>query len=93
MRNNRVLEQQNIVILSEPIMLSQAEVSHALKTLDSVGLMNLENKKINKIAIGEIKNDEYREAMFGFLGYDDKETKEKNACASRSSTPHHGRLK
>lgn len=68
MRSNRVLKQQDIVILAklvtdtnwqtqkviaESIMLSQAEVSHALKTLDSVGLINLENKKINKIAIGE----------------------------------------
>lgn len=68
MRKNRVLKQQDIIILgklatdsewptqkeiADSIGLSQAEVSHALKTLDSIGLINLEQKKLNKIAIAE----------------------------------------
>ena len=68
MRKNRVLKQQDIIILgklvtdnewptqkeiADSVILSQAEVSHALKTLDSVGLINLEQKKLNKISIAE----------------------------------------
>ena len=68
MRKNRVLKQQDIIILgklvtdngwptqkeiADSVILSQAEVSHALKTLDSVGLINLEQIKLNKIAIAE----------------------------------------
>ena len=48
--DNEWLTQKEI---ADSIMLSQAEVSHALKTLDSVGLINLEQKKLNKIAIAE----------------------------------------
>jgi DNA-binding Lrp family transcriptional regulator len=68
MRSNRVLKQQDIIILgklitdkqwptqkeiAESIMLSQAEISHALKTLDGVGLINLGMKKVNKLAVAE----------------------------------------
>jgi DNA-binding Lrp family transcriptional regulator len=68
MRKNRVLKQQDIIILgilitgkdwpsqreiADSISLSQAEVSHAFKTLESVGLINLEKKTLNKLAIAE----------------------------------------
>lgn len=67
-RTNRVLKPQDIVILgnlitneqwppqkviADSLMLSQAEVSHALKTLEQVGLINIKMKKINKLAVTE----------------------------------------
>ena len=39
--------------IADSIMISQAEISHALKTLDNVGLINLEMKKVNKLAVAE----------------------------------------
>ena len=68
MRQNRVIKPQDIVILgkliseklwpsqkeiADSLNLSQAEISHALNTLDHIGLINLSNKKINKLAITE----------------------------------------
>jgi hypothetical protein len=68
MRHNRVIKPQDIVILGKllsekvwpsqteigiSLKLSQAEVSHALKTLGYVGLINLPTKKINKLAVIE----------------------------------------
>lgn len=68
MRQNRVIKPQDVVILGklisakvwpsqkeigDSLKLSQAEVSHALKTLGHVGLINLTTKKINKLAITE----------------------------------------
>jgi biotin operon repressor len=68
MRQNRVIKPQDIVILgkliseklwpsqkeiAESLNLSQAEISHALKTLDQIGLINLSTKKINKLAVTE----------------------------------------
>lgn len=67
-RKNRGLKPQDIVILgklitdsqwpaqkdiSESLKVSQSEVSHALKTLEQVGLINLKLKKINKLAVNE----------------------------------------
>ena len=68
MRQNRVIKPQDVVILGrlisekvwpsqkeigDSLKLSQAEISHALKTLDQVGLINLTTKKINKLAVTE----------------------------------------
>jgi hypothetical protein len=68
MRQNRVIKPQDVVILGklisekawpsqkeigDSLKLSQAEISHALKTLDQIGLINLTTKKINKLAVTE----------------------------------------
>ena len=68
MRQNRVIKPQDIVILGklisekvwpsqkeigDSLKLSQAEISHALKTMDQIGLINLTTKKINKLAVME----------------------------------------
>lgn len=68
MRKGRALKPQDIVILGKLVtdevwptqneiggmlQLSQAEVSHALKTLEQVGLINIKMKKTNKLAISE----------------------------------------
>lgn len=67
-RINRGLKPQDIVILgklitdeewptqkemSASLFVSQSEVSHALKTLEQVGLINLKQKTINKLAVTE----------------------------------------
>lgn len=68
MRQNRQIKPQDVVILGKLISdkdcrsqkeiadslgLSQAEISHALKTLAHVGLINLATKKVNKLAVTE----------------------------------------
>lgn len=68
MRKNRLIKSHDIVILgklitddqwptqqeiAEAFQFSQAEVSHALQTLEQVGLINVKNKKTNKLAINE----------------------------------------
>ena len=68
MRQNRQIKPQDVVILGklisekvwpsqkeigESLKISQAEISHALKTLDHVGLINLTTKTINKLAVTE----------------------------------------
>lgn len=68
MRQNRVIKPQDVVILGklisekvwpsqkdigDSLKLSQAEISHALKTLDQIGLISLTTKKINKLAVTE----------------------------------------
>ena len=68
MRQNRQIKPQDVVILgklisdedchsqkeiADSISLSQAEISHALKTLAHIGLINLTIKKINKLAVTE----------------------------------------
>jgi len=68
MRKNRSLKAQDLVILgklitdpkwpvqkdiSDSLMVSQSEVSHALKTLEHVGLIDLKAKKVNKLHVIE----------------------------------------
>lgn len=68
MRKSRLLKSQDIIILgklttdeqwptqkdiAETLQLSQAEISHALQTLEQVGLINIKNKKVNKLAVSE----------------------------------------
>jgi DNA-binding Lrp family transcriptional regulator len=68
MRNNRVLKPQDIVVLAKLVTdevwptqkdianaleLSQSEISHSLKTLELVGLINIFQKRINKLAVQE----------------------------------------
>ncbi len=68
MRKNRVLKPQDIVVLGKLVTdeawptqkdiassleLSQSEISHSLKTLEQVGLVNLNQKKVNKLAAME----------------------------------------
>lgn len=68
MRNNRVLKPQDIVVLGKLITdeawptqkeianaleLSQSEISHSLKTLEQVSLINVTQKRINKLAVLE----------------------------------------
>lgn len=68
MRTNRVLKPQDIVVLGKLITddiwptqkeiastleLSQSEISHSLKTLQQAGLINVVQKRINKLAVLE----------------------------------------
>jgi len=68
MRNKRVLKPQDIVVLGKLVTdetwptqkdiastleLSQSEISHSLKTLEQVGLINLNQRKTNKLAVIE----------------------------------------
>lgn len=68
MRTNRVLKPQDIVVLGKLVTdevwptqkeianaleLSQSEISHSLKTLEQVGLINISQKRINKLAVLE----------------------------------------
>lgn len=67
-RQNRIIKPQDVVILGkilsekvwpsqkeigDSLKISQAEISHALKTLDQIGLINLSTKKINQLAVIE----------------------------------------
>lgn len=68
MRNNRGIKSQDIVVLGKLITdekwpsqkdiaislgLSQSEISHSLKTLEQVGLINSGQRNVNKLAVTE----------------------------------------